>query len=255
MAFTDFGRVGTISQVGRDQLADLFLAIVDDDVGLAVDTLVGGSGSPGDIDVTELEREVSRLITKYYNKSLKEVRVGELISEVLDLVRNHHLMMSPELAMLLATLVVLEGLGTQLDPEFDFVGSDRPVRTTHHHRPLPAAGDRSHARAVAPALRALGHRAAGVTDALHAPAGLGRVPDGRLTRRLRTDALKRFEEMANRLAFALVVAAFVIGLSMLLSDTPKPEWFLVFARLAWAGAIGVGSWFFVSIFMARNRHK
>ena len=91
VGFTDFGRFGTISQVGRDQLADLFLSIVDDDVALAVDTLFTAAGSPGDIDVAELEREVSQLITKYYNKSLNQIRIGDLISEVMALVRNHHL--------------------------------------------------------------------------------------------------------------------------------------------------------------------
>ncbi len=105
VGFTDFGRCGTISKVGRDQLADLFMAIIDDDSGLAVDTLLNAAGNPGDIDVAELEREVSRLITKYYNKSLQEIRMGDLINEVLDLVRNHHLVLSSELAMLLTTLV------------------------------------------------------------------------------------------------------------------------------------------------------
>ena len=65
VGFTDFGRCGTISKVGREQLADLFMAIIDDDSGLAVDTLLNAAGNPGDIDVAELEREVSRLITKY----------------------------------------------------------------------------------------------------------------------------------------------------------------------------------------------
>jgi hypothetical protein len=67
--------------------------------------------------------------------------------------------------------------------------------------------------------------------------------------------LTRLEEVANRLAFALVVAAFVIGLSMLLADTDKPQWFIWVARFAWAAAIGVGSWFFISIFIARHRRR
>ena len=64
VGFTDFGRCGTISKVGREQLADLFMAIIDDDSGLVVDTLLNAAGNPGDIDVAELERDVSRLITK-----------------------------------------------------------------------------------------------------------------------------------------------------------------------------------------------
>ena len=231
VAFTDFGRVGMISQVGRDQLADLFLAIIDNDVGMAVDTLVAAAGSPGDIDVKELEREVSRLINKYYNKSLKDVQIGELIAEVLDLVRDHHLILPSELAVLLATLVVLEGLGTQLDPDFDFVSVTAPfARRIIDQRLEPTAV----AKTIQQSLRRFSRLAVELPESLtrfmrragHGEFRIAVHPTG-------FDPLvRRFEEAANRLAFALVVAAFVIGLSMLLSNTPLPEWFVWVARIA-----------------------
>ncbi len=67
--------------------------------------------------------------------------------------------------------------------------------------------------------------------------------------------LKRFEEASNRLSFALVVSAFVIGLSLLLSRTELPDAFVWIARIAWAAAVGVGSWFFISALNARYRNK
>jgi hypothetical protein len=67
--------------------------------------------------------------------------------------------------------------------------------------------------------------------------------------------MRRFEEATNRVAFALVVSAFVIGLSMLLANTPLPEWFVWVARIFWAAALGVGSWFFLSAFATRWRRK
>jgi ubiquinone biosynthesis protein len=254
VGFTDFGRCGTISKVGREQLADLFMAIIDDDAGLAVDTLLDAAGSPGDIDVAELERNVSRLITKYYNKSLAQIRIGELIGEVLDLVREHHLMLSSELAMLLTTLVVLEGLGRLLDPNFDFVAVTAPFArriTTARMAPQSLAKSFSHS------IRRLLHLGQEIPESL-----------GRLLRRAGQGEfrvavhptgfeplLKRFEEATNRLAFALVVASFVIGLSMLLATQPLPMWFTWVARAVWAGALFVGTWFFVSILAVHYRHK
>lgn len=254
VGFTDFGRVGTIGKVGRDQLADLFVAIVDDDVGLAVDTLVAAAGSPGDIDVSELEREVSRLIAKYYNKSLKDVRIGELISEVLKLVRDHHLMLSSELAILLATLAVLEGLGNQLDPDFDFVAATAPfARKIIDERLKPE----SIARQLTQSVRRLSKMAVELPESVMRfmrRAGTGEFRLAVFPTQYEP-LLKRFEESVNRLAFALVVAAFVVGLSMLLDNTPLPDWFVWVARIAWAGAVGVGTWFFVSIFIARYRKR
>jgi ubiquinone biosynthesis protein len=254
VGFTDFGRCGTISKVGRDQLADLFMAIVDDDSGLAVDTLVTAAGNPGDIDVPELEREVSRLITKYYNKSLNEIRIGDLISEVLDLVRDHHLALNSELAMLLATLVVLEGLGRLLDPAFDFVSVTAPfARKITNERFSPQSVSRSLTQSLRRVL-ALGQdipeslvrvlRRAGQGEFRVAVHPIGFDP-----------IVKRFEEATNRLAFALVVAAFVVGLSLLLSRTVLPDWFVWVARIFWAGAVGVGTWYFVSIVAGRFNRK
>ena len=40
---------------------------------------------------------------------------------------------------------------------------------------------------------------------------------------------------------------------MLLANTPLPDWFVWFARMALAAALGVGSWFFISAFAARRR--
>jgi len=254
VGFTDFGRCGTISKVGRDQLADLFIAIIDDDVPLAVDTLFTAAGSPGEIDVAELEREVSRLITKYYNKSLNQIRMGDLINEVMDLVRNHHLMLSSELAMLLTTLVVLEGLGRLLDPNFDFVAVTAPfARKMTNARLEPGAM----ARTLTQSLRRMVNIGQDLPESfirLLRRAGQGEFrvavhPTGF------EPLLKRFEEAANRLSFALIVAAFVVGLSMMLAQTELPTTFVWVARFFWAGALGVGSWFFISAIGARYRNK
>jgi len=254
VAFTDFGRIGTVSQVGRDQLADLFVAIIDNDVALAVDTLFAAAGSPGEIDLAELEREVSRLITKYYNKALNEIRIGELISEVLSLVRDHHLLLSSELAMLLTTLVVLEGLGRLLDPAFDFVAVTAPfARKITNARMAPDAV----ARSLTQSARRLLRIATDIPESFSRL--LKRAGQGEFRIAVHPTGfdpiIKRFEEVANRLSFALVVSAFVIGLSMLLSTTEVPPWFTFVARVAWAAALGVGSWFFISIFLSRTRKR
>lgn len=257
VAFTDFGRVGSISQIGREQLADLFLSIIDNDVQLAVDMLVTAAGSPGDLNVADLEREVSRLINKYYNKALREVHIGELISEVLGLVRNNRLAMSSELAVLLATLTVLEGLGTQLDPGFDFVAVTAPfARRLADSRFEPRTMFRSATRSLRRSARVMGELPESLSRFLK------RAGQGEFRMTVRPTGmdpiLTRFEEAVNRLSFALVVAAFVVGLSMLLQGTGLPLGFIWVARFALLGAVAVGSWFFISAILAhydRRRRK
>jgi ubiquinone biosynthesis protein len=254
VAFTDFGRVGSISKVGRDQLADLFIAIIDNDTGLAVDTLVGAANSPADINVPELEREVSRLIAKYYDMALNEVDVGELIAEVLTMVRKHGLAMSPELAVLLATLVVLEGLGDKLDPDFDFVSVTAPfARKIISERYQP----RAMAQTAASTMRRLARLTTDLPESLvRLVRSLG---NGEMRMTVRPTGLEpmmvELSEATNRLSFAIVVAAFVIGLSFLLSRTELPELFVWVARIAWAITVVVGIWYFGSILYDRYRRK
>jgi ubiquinone biosynthesis protein len=254
VAFTDFGRVGSISKVGRDQLADLFIAIIDNDTGLAVDTLINAANAPGDIDVAELERAVSRLITKYYDKALNEVDIGELIAEVLAMVRRHSLMMSPELAVLLATLVVLEGLGNKLDPDFDFVSVTAPfARKIINERYQPQAM----ARAAGSAMRRMARLATDLPESLVRL--VRRVGTGEMHMVVRPAGfepiMSELSEASNRLSFAIVVAAFVIGLSFILSRTELPAVFVWVARVAWAITVVVGFWFFGSILYDRYRRK
>jgi ubiquinone biosynthesis protein len=255
IGFTDFGRCGTVSRVGRDQLADLLVAIVDDDASLAVDTLMLAAGSPGDVDVSRLEREVSRLITKYTNKALEQIRMGDLMTEVLGLARDLRLQLSSEFALLLATLVVLEGLGRQIDPGFDFVAATTPFArrmAVERYSPVELARTASHS------LRRM------VRIAMELPESLARVLRRAGTGELRfavqptgfEPIIQRLEEATNRVSFALLVSAFVVGLSLLLSRVPQPEWFMVVARIAWFSAIVVGIWFFIASLTAhyRSRH-
>ena len=168
--------------------------------------------------------------------------------------RDHHLLLSSELAMLLTTLVVLEGLGRLLDPNFDFVAVTTPfARKITAARMSPQALTRSFSQS----LRRLVHVGQEIPESLtrllrRAGQGEFRVavhPTGF------EPVLKRFEEATNRLAFALVVAAFVVGLSLLLSQQPLPMWFTWVARVVWAGALVVGSWFFFSILSSHYRRK
>jgi ubiquinone biosynthesis protein len=253
VGFTDFGRVGTISQVARDQLSDLLVAVVDNDTALAVDMLYEAAGSPGDIDVACLQRDVSHLLAKYYNRSLSEVRMRDLISEVFTLVREHHLVMSSELALLFATLAVLEGLGTQLDPHFDFVEVVTPfARRMAAQRNDPATmlhtiaiGLRRSAKLVTELpesiLRVMKRAGQGEFRITVRPTGFEPL-------------LIRVERMVNRMSFALVVSAMVVALALLLaSPLQQSIWFVWVARVLLAGAFVTGSWFFISIFLASRR--
>ena len=117
VAFTDFGRCGYLSETARNQVADLLVAIIEQDSATAVDVLLEVSGGGADVDIAGLQRDVATLIAKYYDLELHEVDSKELVVEVMSLIGKRGLTMSSEFALLLTTLATLQALGSAVDPE------------------------------------------------------------------------------------------------------------------------------------------
>ena len=126
VAFTDFGRCGYLTDAARNQVADLLVAIIEQDSATAVDVLLEVSGGSADVDIAGLQRDVSTLIAKYYDLELSEVDSRELVIEVMSLIGKRGLTMSSEFALLLTTLATLQALGSAVDPQFHFVDSVKP---------------------------------------------------------------------------------------------------------------------------------
>lgn len=127
IGFTDFGRVGIVTPGVGDAVSDILLAVVDRDADLATDALMSISQEPGFIDIEVLRREIEVLIGKYYGKTIGQVAIGELVEDLLGIVRDHRLGLASDFVMILATLAILEGVGREIDPSFDFVGVAEPL--------------------------------------------------------------------------------------------------------------------------------
>ncbi|PKQ30164.1 MAG: ABC transporter [Actinobacteria bacterium HGW-Actinobacteria-10] len=253
IGFTDFGRVGRITEASRDRFIDLVWAAVNKDPELAADTLIAVSDNPG-ADETGLRREVRRLIGKYHGRELARIEFGELFGETLGLIRNYQLGVPSDFALLLGTLVVLEGVGQALDPNFDFATVAKPFADR-------VVADRLRPEVVAERVG---------RSWRHTVRVLEQVPDlvERMLRRASSGEIKvsvrptGFEaiiadlhELVNRLAFALIVAALVIGFSSLLSSTGAPGWVQRVGEIGLVAAFAVSFWFFGSIILSHYRER
>lgn len=253
IGFTDFGRVGRISESSRDRFIDLIWAAMNKDGQLATDTLVAVSENP-DIDEVALQREVTRLIGKYHGLELGGIEFGELLTETLGLIRGHRLGVPSDFALLIGTLGTLEGVGAMLDPSFDFAAVAKPFAdevVRNRMRPEVLFGKAANSWR-------------------HTLRVLETMPDNldRLMRRVSRGEIKvsvrptgfegvmsELHELVNRLAFALVVAALVIGFSSLLSVTGVPEWVRIVGQVGFVAAFVVSFWFFGSIIRSHYRGR
>jgi len=253
VGFTDFGRMGWISEESRHRFIDLVWAAINRDYGLATDTLVAVGNNPA-VDDVALRREVGRLINKYHGRELGRINFAELSAEMLGLIRNYSLGVPSDFALILGTFVVLEGVGRMLDPEFDFATTAKPYITQ-------VVQERSSPEVLAGrGLRAFGH-AMRVLEQLPDSADrvLRRLSKGEVKVSVRVtgydDLLSRLQELVNRLAFAIIVAALIIGFASLLSAAGAPAWVQYVGQIGLFAAFGISFWFFGSIILARLRGR
>ena len=254
VAFTDFGRCGALSDRARTLVADLLIAIIDQDYEACVDVLLEVSGGVSDVDVPGLQRDVGLLVGKYYDKQLQEVNSHELVVEVMSLIGKRGLTMSSEFALLLTTFATLQALGTAVDPAFHFVESVQPfARRIVEQQMKPQALMTGFVTSIRRSAKALQGFPDAVTKALK------RVGDGDLRMTVRPSGfdplMARAEMMVDRLAFALVISAFVMGFAVLLTRATLPWWMQAIAYYTLVFASGVGVWFFFSILFRRFRQR
>lgn len=250
----DFGMVGYLSQRMRTDLIRLYIVAVQMDEGGIVDQLVAMGVVDGALDRAGLQRDVMRLLRKYQGMPLKAVRAREVVEEVMPVAFRHHLRLPSDLWLLGKTLAMMEGVGLKLDPEFDvFAVSEPYVRGFMWRMALP--------RTWGPALLK------GADDWAGLLALVPRIGSQLLLRAERGDleitlkhkgleqALGRLDRLANRLSLSLLLAAFIVGLALLLSTFDLgQQWALTLIPiiLGFIGSSVLGLWFIFSIWRSRK---
>lgn len=114
----DFGMVGVVDAELRDRLGTLLLALTRKDPRRVASALSRLAVSPLHVDLTALSADMVPIIALYDGKPLSEISVGKLIREILSVLRRRHLQLPRECSLLLKMVVMTEGMGVLLDPEF-----------------------------------------------------------------------------------------------------------------------------------------
>jgi ubiquinone biosynthesis protein len=124
----DYGLFGQIDARTRERIADLLLGLIavdTDRVLRALDALDVRGTSPV-ADPKALARDVGELVSAYSDLTLDTIDLGQLLHELVDLIRSHRLRIPPDLVLLIRALVTIESVGRRLDPHFDIAGHLQP---------------------------------------------------------------------------------------------------------------------------------
>ena len=248
IAFIDFGMVGRLSTRRRAELLALLLGLVERDAQAVADVLLDWTGDGSSADIDALESEIEAFVDQYYGVPLAQLSLGGMLGDVTAMLREHRLALPSDLALLIKAFITLEGLGRSLDPDFHMAEEALPILRKvmrAQYRPKVLAQ-----RAWANLRRMLG-----LFEKL--PHDLSRLlrnaRRGKLNIHLDIAHVRRvgdqLTQAANRISMALVIAALIVGSSIVMTVGGGPTLFGLpaFGFLGFCGAVVGGLWLVRSI--------
>ncbi|MDP4608286.1 MAG: AarF/UbiB family protein, partial [Burkholderiaceae bacterium] len=122
----DFGIVGTLTQVDKEYLAQNFTAFFRRDYKRVAQLHIESGWVPANTRVDELEAAVRTVCEPYFDRPLKEISLGMVLMRLFQTSRRFHVEIQPQLVLLQKTLLNIEGLGRELDPDLDLWQTAKP---------------------------------------------------------------------------------------------------------------------------------
>jgi len=122
----DFGIMGTLSDVDKHYLAQNFLAFFHRDYRRVAEAHIESGWAPAETRVDEFESAIRAVCEPVFDRPLKDISLGRLLMRLFQTSRRFNIAVQPQLVLLQKTLLNIEGLGRQLDPDLDLWVSAKP---------------------------------------------------------------------------------------------------------------------------------
>jgi ubiquinone biosynthesis protein len=136
----DFGIVGTLTDWDKEYLAQNFLAFFRRDYKRVAELHVESGWVPANTRVDALESAIRAVCEPHFDRPLKDISLGQVLMRLFQTSRRFNVEIQPQLVLLQKTLLNIEGLGRQLDPELDLWATAKPFLESWMHRQVGWTG-------------------------------------------------------------------------------------------------------------------
>lgn len=244
----DYGMVGRLDNEVKYQLVDLLLAILHREVDTVITLLLYSGDIAEDIDNKQLKRDLTELIDNYYEIPLQEINAGRLLTEFIEILTVYRIKFPADLMLLGKALITIEGIGRQLDPAFNMIDHLRPfMEKLVRDKVTPTYLSKEMLRVV----QSYGALAKNLPRDLKE--FINRVNRNKFKIDLEHRGLEKLitdlDKSSNRLSFSMLIAALIIGSSLIMQTDKGPMLFgfpmLGFLGYSIAGFLGL--WLAIAI--------
>jgi ubiquinone biosynthesis protein len=122
----DFGIMGTLTEIDKNYLAQNFLAFFRRDYRRVAEAHIESGWAPRDTRVDDFEAAIRAVCEPIFARPLKEISFGRVLLRLFQTSRRFSIEVQPQLALLQKTLLNIEGLGRELDPDLDLWATAKP---------------------------------------------------------------------------------------------------------------------------------
>jgi ubiquinone biosynthesis protein len=122
----DFGIMGSLAEKDQFWLAENFMALFERDYKRIAELHVAAGWMPAHLRMDELEAAIRTVCEPYFTRPLSQISMAEVVMKLFSVARRYELTLQPQLILLQKTLLNIEGLGRQLDPDLDLWVTARP---------------------------------------------------------------------------------------------------------------------------------
>jgi len=244
----DFGMMGTVDRKTREGFVELVDAVVRRDEPRTIRVLLKLTLWEQEPDPRLLAKDVADFMGQYLYRPLKDIQIGKLLHQMLELAARHRLRIPPEFFLMMKALSIVEGVGLVLDPDFDIITHAEPfikrVRLSRFS-PRRLSGD--------------------VMSIFSQYIDFVQVFPRDLLEITRTIRRKRFtfmlelknmenmlhthDQISNRISFSIVIAAMIIGSALIIISKTPPLLYGISAIgiIGFIAAAVMGIWLLVAI--------
>lgn len=224
VCFLDFGMVGGVDKDMAESMLSLCSFALKHDARGLVSQLVRMNLVDDSVDIEEFRADVSDLLDAYYSTKLEEVKVGSLLRELMMLVSKHGIRMPREAYMLSRAVFLVESVVSALDPKFNAAEEFKPYA---EEAVAKLAGPRRLADVIGGSLFEFEYLAKTLPYGIRKLMGM--LEKGQLKIEFEHKNLSRFtadlERTTNRLSMSIILAALIVGSSIVMQTGKGPELF------------------------------
>jgi ubiquinone biosynthesis protein len=248
MAPIDFGNVGRIDDEMRNAFIEMIMGIVDQDPNRIVKALVNVDFIDDHTNLRGLKIDLMEFINHYYKVSLNRINLSKLINEFIELLRTHQIKLPSDISILIRTLLISEAIARGLYPQFNLAEILIPfAKKAYLNKFNPFTQYRSIIRTAEEGLDLLNKIPENLQSILY------KFRNDKFIINFKHQGLedfgRRIDSSSNRLSFAIIIAALIIGSSIIMylgkGDLPLSYPFIGITGFIAASVLGI--WLLIGI--------